>query len=291
MTVIPMNVAADISFKSISPKRGDYGSQFEILVSVLYYGIVKAGDTVVDGGANAGLHAGPLVRLADAKGLLIAFEPIPDIFAQLRRNLGGRRAELHNVALSDHAGSAKFVVNQSNPALSHLQHKFDEPKADEKTITVPLVTLDDVIGSRHVSFIKLDLEGADFVALRGGEKLLTRARPPVIFENSREWASICNNYSKEEFFAFFERVNYDIFDLHAVQLDASTWTAENMAFEFIAIARENAAQRTSALETIRFFWENEAKRPELATWVDCIHAVAAVDRYMITYHGAAWRRF
>lgn len=146
MIVTQMTAGTDISYKTISPKRTDYGSQFEILVSVLYHGIVKAGDTVVDGGANAGLHAGPLVRLADVNGKLIAFEPIPEVFAQLKRNLGRWPAELHNVALSDHPGSADFVVNKSNAALSHLKHQYDESKSDEETITVPLVTLDDVVG-------------------------------------------------------------------------------------------------------------------------------------------------
>jgi hypothetical protein len=52
-----------------------------------------------------------------------------------------------------------------------------------KPITVEVVKLDEVIPTEeHVAFIKLDIEGGEYHALRGAAGLIGRCRPVIVFE-------------------------------------------------------------------------------------------------------------
>ena len=283
-----MTAATSTTFKAQQAARSDYGSQFEILVSVLYNQIVKFGDVVVDGGANAGLHAVPLGDLVGSRGLVIAFEPNPDVFRGLRDNMADLAAELHLLALSDTEGTLSFVVDIKNPALSHIQHDFDRPSEGRKLISVRSVLLDKIVAGRKITFIKLDLEGADFLGIRGAKATLLRDRPPIIFENSRVWAAKCNGYTMEAFFAFFDEIKYDIYDLHGVALTKDNWTDEDVAFEFIALPRENADKNRHLLAVIDYFWREIDKRPVLPTWAACVLAARNARKYMVDNHGRNW---
>jgi FkbM family methyltransferase len=53
----------------------DYKDNLEILLSANYHKIVRNGDTVIDGGANGGLHSIPLARLVGPTGTVHAYEP------------------------------------------------------------------------------------------------------------------------------------------------------------------------------------------------------------------------
>lgn len=276
------------SFLAQREARRDYGAQFEILVSVLYHQVVKAGDIVVDGGANAGLHAMPLARLVGPTGLLVAFEPNPPVFAALQRNVAQFSVELHQLALSDKQTMLNFVADEKRPGLSHLQHQFDQPAEATRTIAVQSVTLDSIVGARPISFIKLDLEGADFLALRGAARTLRKSRPPVIFENNRGWAAKCHHYTAEEFFAFFADIHYIIYDLHGHPLTRDSWEAKDMAFEFLALPEENVSRNRHLLGIVAFFWREADQRPVLPEWKDCIAAAGNAYAYMTRCHGQNW---
>src|SRR5262245_4451774 len=68
--------------------------------------IMAPGGTAVDVGANQGFFAFAFSMIADR---VEAFEPNPD-YADFARRMLGRRARVHEVALSSHGGSAEFVV-------------------------------------------------------------------------------------------------------------------------------------------------------------------------------------
>ncbi|WP_294534124.1 FkbM family methyltransferase [uncultured Rhodoblastus sp.] len=276
------------SFLTLQAARRDYGSQFEILVAVLYNQIVKPGDIVVDGGANAGLHAYALARKVGPGGLLVAFEPNPEVFESLSSNVAQLSVELHRLALSDRQAMLPFVIDEANPALSHIHHAFDASDPGTRTILVKSVTLDRIVGARRIAFIKLDLEGADFLAIRGGVATLRRDRPPIVFENSRAWASKCHAYTAEEFFRFFAEIDYAIYDLHGRELTREIWDFDDIAFEFIGLPKEAGARNRHLLDVIAFFWSEVESRPVLPEWTDCVIAVRDAPDYMTSHHGEAW---
>src|SRR5690349_20591923 len=72
--------------------------------------LLPRGGTAVDIGANQGIFTFALAEIADR---VVAFEPNPDYAAFARWMLRGR-AEIHQLALSDHAGHGTLHVPLSD---------------------------------------------------------------------------------------------------------------------------------------------------------------------------------
>jgi FkbM family methyltransferase len=257
------------TFSTLRLARADYGPQLELLVALLAARLVHPGQTAVDGGSNTGLHALALARLVGPTGHVLCVEPVPEVAVKLVRHLADAdllsRCSIHPQALWNEAGLVDLVVDHANTALSHLR-RANEPVGE--TRTVPACPLDDLVGTRSVSFIKLDLEGADIQGIEGGRSVLHRCRPPVVFECGRPRADgRRQGRTCEEFLGFFADLDYRVFDLHGRSLDAASWADEDMSFELLAWPAEDD-RLPMVLATMRWFWETAADRPP-ATWHDC----------------------
>ncbi|BDG72005.1 FkbM family methyltransferase [Roseomonas fluvialis] len=270
---MPLGSEQTPAFPQVKAERTDYGSQFEILVSYIYHHLVAAGAHVVDGGANAGLHAVPLADLVGPSGRLVCFEPNPEPAAGLARNLARAVAdgvaELRHEALGNQPGELRFTANRKRSALSRVTAAADQPGPDEEVIVVPVVRMDDVVQTDRLDFIKLDLEGFDFNGMRGAQRLIGAFRPPVIFENAREGAARRYGYTRDEFFAWFDAMGYATVDLHNRPLTPETWTSKDLAFEFIALHRDDP-RRDLVTRTIHRFWTTLPERAPIAEWKVCV---------------------
>jgi len=134
----------------------------------------------VDGGAHDGVTA---LEFDDKVGPLEihAFEPNPELQAGLRRRLDDLPGHIHQAALGSTSGSVGFQINQSPMTSSMLprsgfaERYFDAHTAPLKKVDVPCVTLDEWFAdSRHerIDVLKLDLQGYELEALKGGANLL-----------------------------------------------------------------------------------------------------------------------
>jgi len=165
---------------------------------------VQRGDTVVDVGAHFGAYSVRLAELVGRSGKVIAFEPLQgcvECLESLRPSYP--QIEVLQVALGAGSKAAKtfhipFLFGfVPEPALASLV----EPQQRHQSITVPCGTLDDLLnGADRISFIKLDVEGAEFEVLRGAEALLQSSRPAILMEVNRPhavWPNIqefCDTY-------------------------------------------------------------------------------------------------
>lgn len=145
--------------------------------------LIEPGATVIDVGANIGLWSLLAARRV-GRGAVHAFEPAPTTFARLQRNLdlnGTGNVIVNQLAVDRQAGTATFhtAVDSNSGGAGYLQRP-GAPTA----ITVECTTIDDycrVHGIERVGVLKLDIEGAEWLALQGAEALLTGAEPPAIF--------------------------------------------------------------------------------------------------------------
>lgn len=135
------------------------------------------GDVVLDLGGNLGTSAMRFAALVGAAGRVYSFEPV---FASLlARNVAGcglDNVELVPVAVGDAVGQITFNVTPLG-IDSRITHK---PPGADRHVTLPVTTLDHFVAERgldRLDFIKLDIEGAEEMALRGGEQTLRRFRP------------------------------------------------------------------------------------------------------------------
>ncbi|HEV7283173.1 MAG TPA: FkbM family methyltransferase [Pirellulaceae bacterium] len=124
---------------------------------------------------------------AAPQGTFFAFEPLPHLFERLRKRFKQSNVRLSNVALSDQEGTIDFNFVETNPAYSGIRRRrYDRPHERDRTIQVPTDRLDNVLGaagSPKVDLIKIDVEGAELLVMRGAEATLKRDRPIVIFEH------------------------------------------------------------------------------------------------------------
>jgi FkbM family methyltransferase len=158
--------------------------------------LVRPGDVVYDAGANLGLYARYLIQGLGA-GHVVAFEPMPDNRALLRENLAlggiGSQVTLLPMALADEDGVAAFQVDDVQSASGTLDKVTGgEPCVGRRnlglgprTAQVLCRRLDTAVAEAglpapHV--IKIDVEGAEALLLRGAEGVLARHAPKLLIE-------------------------------------------------------------------------------------------------------------
>ena len=93
---------------------------------------------------------------------------------------------MHQTAVSDRSGEAEFLYVRDNPAYSGLQRRiYYWPDPDIAKIPVRIVTFDEVIpADEKISFIKIDVEGGEYHAIKGGVDTIRRGKAIVVFEGS-----------------------------------------------------------------------------------------------------------
>ena len=141
----------------------------------------RPGDVVFDVGCNAGGMALMMSRLVGPRGIVLAFEASPRIIDKTNHNL--IHAGCHNVTLFHRAVWHTTGAQVHMTAGSHLNDRIDEGATG---MSVRTVALDDLAaaGNFRPSFIKMDIEGAEFDALRGMPRLLADVRPVLVLEQS-----------------------------------------------------------------------------------------------------------
>jgi FkbM family methyltransferase len=135
----------------------------------------------VDGGAHHGSILGHMFRIAPG-GRHFAFEPLPHLARKLEKRFPDAR--VRQAALGSRAATSVFHFVENDPGYSGLQQReYDRPDPVITELDVEVVRLDDVIDeSERPRFIKLDLEGGEYDALRGASRVIEASRPIVVFE-------------------------------------------------------------------------------------------------------------
>ena len=144
---------------------------------------VQPGARVYDIGANLGLWTLRLLERVGPAGTVCAFEPMPDTAAMLRHNIelsGHNNAIVREQALSDATGELVLHVPDDIGRSSLAA----ESEGDRKVVVKTLV-LDDVWQEQMrpaISFVKIDVEGAEPLVFRGAMKFLAARRPTICCE-------------------------------------------------------------------------------------------------------------
>jgi FkbM family methyltransferase len=186
----------------------------EVFSSLLFPGM-----TVLDVGANIGLFTLVAAHRVGPGGRVHAFEPTPSLAKHLRGNLalnGLENVELNVVAVSDSVGQAVLHVTQSdNFGENTILHGVaDAPGTAGLRVTT--VTLDEY-AARHslggVDVIKIDIEGAEPLALQGGRNLLSGDHAPILIVEANPRALAMGGSSLDELLGLIRSFGYTFYNI------------------------------------------------------------------------------
>lgn len=145
------------------------------------------GGTFVDIGANIGFHSLFAAGVAGPAGVVVAFEPLPRLQEQTRRSIAQNKftkVRIEPVALGVASGTALLSLVEENVGASSLQNVAAD-RAVRDSVSVLVRTLDSYQDTfSRLDLVKIDIEGSEFEALRGGEVLLRNYKPVIILEFS-----------------------------------------------------------------------------------------------------------
>jgi FkbM family methyltransferase len=176
---------------------------------------LKSDDTCVD----IGCHTGDILRLmlkSAPAGTHFAFEPLPHLYAELKKNFG-QNVAIFPYALADNNGDSPFQFVKNAPAYSGIKkRRYDIAHPDIEEIHVELKRLDDVIqSSQKIDFIKIDVEGAELAVLKGARNLLLKYKPMILFECGKGASDFYDTQPADVYGYLCDDIGLNIYTLQA----------------------------------------------------------------------------
>jgi len=148
--------------------------------------VLSPGKVFVDAGANFGIYTLLASKIVGEGGRVISFEPSSRVFPVLRRNIalnGFKNVLAFPLALTDKQGLAQLYYHSAVGCDSlGKDASFEQDAYSEEVETKSLDNVLKCTSVGRVDVIKLDVQGAEELVLRGANEIVTFMRPVVIFE-------------------------------------------------------------------------------------------------------------
>lgn len=184
---------------------------------------VKLDAVVFDVGANVGWWTVPLARhLAPGGGRVIAFEPVPANRARLdwavQANAVQGSVQIVPVALGDKPGELGMWLKSEETGAGSGTAALVTGSGPTH-LRVPVVTLDQWAAEQGVvrcDLMKLDIEGAELMMLRGAEQFVAATRPLIFGEFEAYWLSTFDS-TFLDVAAWASRMNYRVLKWEPVE--------------------------------------------------------------------------
>ena len=158
----------------------------------LFKKVIKEGNVVVDLGANIGYFTLLAAKLVGPEGRVFAFEPEPKNYSYLIKNIelnNYNNIQFFQKAVADKNGKTRLyicdydtghhTINQYNGIEAYSRGRLTK----EHSIEVETITLNDFFKNREetIDVIKMDVEGAEALALAGMDKILGKNKKLKMF--------------------------------------------------------------------------------------------------------------
>jgi FkbM family methyltransferase len=196
---------------------------------------ITPGSTVWDIGANVGIFAFAAAARAGARAEVLAVEPDSFLASLLQRSASHPdNADIAVAvlcsAVSDERGLARFLIASRGRSSNALEQSGRRSQSGGTRYVqyTPTLTMDSLLETfKDPDFVKIDVEGAEALVLKGAEKVMSQSRPMFYVEvGSEQRASVTE---------LFERHGYRLYDGDSEdgrELQSCTWNT-------LAVPREN----------------------------------------------------
>ena len=200
---------SDKQVENLINKRDNYDIREREIVQELAHG------NCLDIGANIGYHT---LTMAKSKKVrhVHAYEPDPTNFDNLVMNVNlndlRRKVSMYECAISNSNGIARLYKCDFNDGM----HRIYESKWwDFKPIlNISERRIDDTVFTtgETIHFVKLDIEGSEYGALKGMEQMLKRDHPTIMMEFHPPSTEEAGD-KPEDSYNFLMEIGYTRFDL------------------------------------------------------------------------------
>jgi FkbM family methyltransferase len=159
---------------------------FEPETTAIFLSLITDGDVVVDLGAHVGYYTLLAARRVGPEGRVFAFEPHPDIFHLLVKNIDSNfysNVTPVQKAVSNETGEAELFLQGTSTSL------FRKSENSNKSVLVQTTSLDEYFQTieqrlrSRIKLIKMDIEGAELQAMLGMRQIISEnAEIAIILE-------------------------------------------------------------------------------------------------------------
>jgi FkbM family methyltransferase len=194
--------------------------RYEVSESRFMDALIQPGDSVLDVGANVGFHTIQMAARVGPSGRVCAFEPMPQNLEFLRRSIEENgfeeRIVVQDAAVSESVGQSEMVFlsldeRSFNSGGGHLRIPGQDLLPAQHALKVRTVTLDQCDLRRPVRLIKIDIEGAEPLALGGARELLRADRPTILSEINPPQIEEVSGRGPADFIAEMAKLGYRCF--------------------------------------------------------------------------------
>ena len=130
---------------------------------------IQKGAVVLDIGANIGFYAQILADIVGDNGMVHCFEPDRTNFGYLQKYVGrNARVQLYQSAVGATTTTLKIYLSDT----LNVDHRTYEPEHYERVEEIQCIAIDGIFKGQKVDFIKMDIQGFEYEALKGMQHTL-----------------------------------------------------------------------------------------------------------------------
>lgn len=187
--------------------------------------------TVFEVGGHIGYITNYFASIVGERGKIYVFEPGTNNLPYIRKNVQDlSQVALIEKAVSNQSGTVEFFLDDLTGQNNSIVEDYEQFQVNRKLafveskiakVAVEAITLDEFIAEHGLKpdFIKIDIEGAELMALEGMENCLKTHRPQLMVEITNNVSEVC---------AFLHAANYQLFNEEGVPIDTSNRSIGNV---------------------------------------------------------------
>jgi FkbM family methyltransferase len=178
---------------------------------------IRTGDVFLDIGANIGYFTLIASKIVGNEGKVYSFEPDTTNFSILNKNVelnNCKNVTLVKKAVSDKTGKSDFYLDK-NDLGKHSIFNLDQGKR----IEIETVKLDDYFRnySGKIDLIKMDIQGAEWLAIRGMKNMLEKNEKVKIYTELDPDALIKSGTNPQEYMKMLTDLGFDLYIINELK--------------------------------------------------------------------------
>ncbi len=198
---------------------------YDLILTEMLWRLIDQGEVAIDVGANIGYMTSIMAAKVTQTGKVYCYEPHPEIYQELLENITKWQESFNwhhiipqEIAISDKSGSNILTIPDGfdkNRGLSKINTNNNVLSKNESSLIpkshlVSVSTLDQILElnqSFQIGVLKIDIEGHEFEALNGAQKLICQQKiRDIIFEEYNSYPNLVTNFLEKYGYTIFKAV-------------------------------------------------------------------------------------